>query len=173
MKKAGIVVGLTLILLAGVLFWVTSQIEKKEGRAGEKQSSPAPSFIAESPKETREVNVKLSEDSGQDNRQESGKTFMEFVEEELGKPKASYTEIMVVSKKKVVLFDGSVGTKENKQLVYSVDLLGNNMNSFSLYLNKSAYDMLKVGDKLKVEYVIYENDVGTKFPAVISVEFTD
>lgn len=172
MKKAGVVVGLTLILLAGVLFWVTSQMEKDD-RAGEKRSSPAPSFVVEEPKETKTVDVKPSADSSQDNRQESGKTFMEFAEEELGEPKATYTEIMVVSKKKVVLLDGSVGTKENKQLVYSVDLLGNNTNSFSLYLNKSAYDALKVGDKLKVEYLIYENDIGTKFPAVINVEFTE
>lgn len=201
MKKAGIVVGTTLIVLAVVIFWLSKSLGGSE--TGGEDSPPVSSvvetnqgdnLVGEQPTGGAPSNSNGVENSGvtTDGQQANpepvvepahsdtpvdreptppSKTFLELDESQLGEPSLTKTEIMVVADKRVVLLDGSVGTKENKQLVYSVGLLDSTNNTkFSLYLNKGAYDILSIGDKVKVEYLLYTNDIGTEFPAVITAE---
>jgi hypothetical protein len=195
MKKAGIVVGVTLIALACFIFWlVGNKDSKKPEGVG---VSPAPSSSVQisapvNPKDNGTTPVAPPVQPVQPVPQqpqpvpavpvqtqpqvESPKqVFMEFdesqVEKELGKPLSTRKELMIVAKKKIVLMDSNVTAKDNKQLVYAVDLLGNNNSTrLTLYLNGASYAGVGVGDRLQVEYSLYKNTAGVEFPVVINAE---
>jgi hypothetical protein len=195
-KKAGIVVGLVAMLLAGFIYWYSHSLDTK--KAADVKTTPAASSTSmEKPepkpvpvsqtteKTTGEVKGNSSPDdssksynskpvspvTGSITDQEQERVFKELEEGDLGKPVATSTEILIVVKKKLVLMDGAYGTTENKQLVYAVDMLGNdNSTRLTLYLNQSAYSGVSLGDRLKVQYFTYKNASGVKFPVVISAE---
>jgi len=181
MKKAGILVGSVLILLAVVIFWLSKSLgSSSEPKTGGADAPPVSHTIAPQP-QTGEADAPSVSHMVASQPQSGGtdgnvvdapsKTFLELDESQLGEPVLTKTEIFVVADKKVIVLDGAVGTKLNKQLVYSVGLLDSSNNAkFSLYLNKAGYDTLNIGDRVKVQYYVFKNDVGTEFPAVISAE---
>lgn len=178
-KKAGIVVGVTIILLACGIFWFVNNMDK-EGAEG----NPAPS-VQEKPNQQKVVTEQTNQSTQQPANQtgstgsnqqvqpqpsvEQKQVFSILDESELGNPFITRSEVMVVAKKKLVLMDSNFGEDTDKQLVYAVDLLYGD-KTMTLYLNGVAYKSLKVGDKLKVDYSIYKNDKGVEFPIINSVE---
>jgi hypothetical protein len=179
-KKAGIIVGIAFIIVACIVYWLVGNITKNKG---EGVNTPSPSSFStptptiaipvtqqtqtEPPKTSTDIPVKVPVKE----IPEGSQVFKELDEVALGEPTTTREEIMVVAKKKVVLLDSNFGAKEGKQLVYTVDLLGNNNSTrLSLYLNKTAYDGVTIGDRLQVKYSVFSNDVGVQFPVVISAE---
>ncbi|MNP20368.1 hypothetical protein D3C76_1129370 [compost metagenome] len=91
-------------------------------------------------------------------------------ESDLGTPIKELDEVMIISKKKIVLLDGTT-IANGTQLAYCVDLTSNSTNqTLSLYTNGVVYDSLKIGDKLKIKYSLYKNDSNVEFPIIISAE---
>lgn len=181
-KKAGIVVGIALFVVAGLLYWwFGGSHDKKSG--GENSSpvsyaQPQPSAsqpTASVQQPTQSAPVGVSEPVQSAPVDEPKKTFIEVddaqVKKELGDPVTTRKELMVVSKKKLVVMDSDVSSKAGKQMVYAIDLLGsNNSTTLTVYLNGAAYQGVSIGDRLMVEYAIYKNKVGVELPVVISVE---
>lgn len=190
-KKAGIIVSIVFIVLAVVIYWTVANLDK-EDKAEPKVETPSKPKVMTEPttvKQTTTTTEKVVEKSEPNQKEvtvetkpvkqeltkipaDSKKVFSELAESDLGDPEANRTEVMVVSKKKVMVLDTKYGTKEGKQLVFAVDLLyGDDTMSFTM--NKVAYDDLSVGDKLKVDYSLYKNDKGVVFPAIVSVVKAD
>ena len=196
-KKAGIVVGLVAMLLAGFIYWYSHSLDTE--KAADVKTTPAASSTSTEKTDPKPVPVsdtsktntgEVKDNSSPDDssksynskpaspvtvtmpeQDEQEQVFKELEEGDLGKPVATSTEILIVVKKKLVLMDGAYGTSENKQLVYAVDMLGNDNNTrLTLYLNQSAYAGVSLGDRLKVQYFTYKNSSGVKFPVVISAE---
>jgi lipopolysaccharide export system protein LptC len=178
-KKAGIIVGIALIAVACIIYWLVGNKTKK----GEGVNTPSPSSVSTpAPKvtstSTQQTPIEPSKTPTVTPAQVAvseipvgSQVFQELDEVSLGLPTITSEEIMVVAKKKVILLDSNYGAKEGKQLVYSADLLGNNNNTrLSLYLNKTAYDGIAIGDRLQVKYSVFSNNVGVQFPVVISAE---
>lgn len=184
-KKAGIVVGIALIILAGVIYWTFGN---KDEQTAEGETTPSASLVSteEKPKpkpkpvettplepiEQKEpvtqpvqpvepVVVTPVEDKPQS-------VFSEVDAEALGKPIITRQEVMVVSKKKVLILDSEYGKNTGKQLAYTAELLSGD-ETMSLFLNGVAYESVKIGDKLKVDYNIYKNDKGVEFPVIMNV----
>lgn len=168
MKKAGIIVGITIVILALVIYWIATAVrsDREAGGIGD----PPASFVSEGQQVVQTSGQPSSSTNNTGSNKNEEKVFMYFDDKSLGDPKDTKNEIMVVSKKKIVLMDAARGTREGKQLVYCVDLFGSDSEQISLYLNQTAYNSLDIGDKVRVKYLVYENNVGTKFPAVISAE---
>jgi hypothetical protein len=183
LKKAGVVVGVTIILLAGILYWTAGNI-KKGGAEGTKTPS-AQISSSEALNGVTEKKITAIKATPKEPVKETAPVqpvvqpviqpviqkhvFTELDESDLGSPIITRTEVMVVSSKKIILIDSNFGEKTDKQLVYCVDLLyGDGVLSF--YLNGSSYKSLTVGNKLKVDYEVYKNNNGVSFPVIVSVE---
>lgn len=93
--------------------------------------------------------------------------FLKIDESDMGQSVISRSEVMVVAKKEVLVLDGDVGTKNSKQLAYTVQMLSGS-DRFSLFLNGDVYKQIKIGEKLKVDYNVYRNDKGVDFPVVMN-----
>lgn len=183
-KKAGIVVGIIIFLLAGVIYWFVGNMEKQDA---EGIKNPSASFV-EKEKPVVETEVEKQEPQepvqtenpqtqpNQDNQPippvqvvEQKQVFIEIDESALGNPIITRTEVMVVAKKKIVVMDSNYGQNDGKQMVYSLELLSGE-EKISFFLNGVAYDSINVGDKLKVDYNVYKNNNGVSFPIIRNVE---
>lgn len=190
-KKAGIVVSLTIIAIACGIFWFVHSQEsgEKEGVVTTPPSSNTETVkqpvtkqevvgAVETPKVVEPVVVAqpvekavITQPVEQPITDVSGvrdHVFYDVDPDSLGKAVSKHTEVMIVSKKKAVVLDGQYGKKENKQLVFVLELMYGN-ETMDFYLNGSAYQGINVGDKLKVDYEIHKNDVGVSFPVIMSV----
>lgn len=188
MKKAGIVVGVTIIILAVALYWVVGNMKKDRAEG----TTPSAQTLTNSKQTENKANTggNKPDTTTQSNSvttaptQQSGNTtttpvqpitpvqkqvFKELDESELGNPITVRTEIMVVSSKKIILMDSNFGENNGKQLVYCVDLIYGD-GTLNFYLNGTTYQNLKVGDKLKVDYQVYKNNQGVSFPVIMSVD---
>ena len=84
-----------------------------------------------------------------------------------------YEEIVVISSKKLLLIDEAVGEKEGKSLAFVFNVMTDSNRVLKLFVTETVYEQFKVGDKLKVNYKIITNDVGTEFPLIKRVTTTD
>lgn len=193
-KKTGIVVGVTFIFLAIVVYWVAGsftgsddksepvpvddlngvevkeEAKKEEPKQKENVSKPA---TAEPVKETvvveKHVVQEVVETQPVETKKSDKQVFYDIDEETLTDGNPVRTEVMVISKKKVVLMDSGVGTKDGKQLVYTLELMYGD-DTLSFPTNYVTYKGLKVGGKLKVDYSHFTNKDNTEFPYIISIE---
>lgn len=186
-KKAGIVIGLVLVTLAIAIHFIFGVGKGDNPKNDPKptqgthatnppkvDTTPAPSLQQPVQQQTQQPQPQNQAPVSQD---QPSKVFSEFTESEfaksLGEPKSSNKEIMTVSSKKVVLMDSdsTAGSKTGKQLVFAVSLQGDNSDlKLTAYLNKDAYDTLNVGDKLTVDYEVYENVNKVKFPVIRGIQ---
>lgn len=189
--KAGVVVGVAIILLALAIFWIANGVNKdKEGentaskavessekaegvsKATTSEEKPATSqkkTEESKPSKVQETPSKVATSASNGNTSAGEHVFSTIDYDDMGEPVKNRTEIMVISNKKVVLMDSSYGTTEGKQLVYAVDLLYGE-GVMTLYMNGQSFEELKVGDKLKVEYDMYTNNKGVLFPVILNAE---
>jgi hypothetical protein len=184
-KKAGIVVGVTIILIACSLYWWVGTMDKP--KVGE-TTSPT-EVVQKEPKPVKPDKEVVPEKKPEPTIsavtqptvveplpttpiEGQSQVFSILDDSDLGEPLITRTEIMVVSNKKVVLMDSNYGTEKGKQLVYAVDLIyGEGL--LTLYLNGVMYESLTVGDKLKVQYDVFKNDSGVSFPTITSVDLAN
>lgn len=177
-KKAGIVVGVTIILIACLLYWWVGKMDDKKVEevtpttevtdittVTPSDPNTKTEVVEPLPVETQPTVVETPTLPVEEQKQ----VFSILDEGDLGEPLITRTEIMVVSKKKVVLMDSAFGTDGGKQLLYAVDLMyGEGL--MTLYLNGVVYTTLNVGDKLQVDYKVFKNDKGVSFPTITSVD---
>lgn len=180
-KKAGILVGMVFIILVLVLNWMFNGNSETDTKAeGTKQPSAysvnqdntvkdEADKVPSTPVEEKPPTSVQQVETFDSTKGEKKKVFKEIEVSDLGKPVISRTEVMVVSKKKVIVLDGDAESSEGKQLVYAVDLLTGD-ETLSLYINGVTFEQLRVGDKLKVVYNVHKNDANVDFPVIMSVD---
>jgi len=146
-KRAGIVVGGALILLAVAIYLVANGV----GGGGDRVGS--------------EVDVPIViEDVVRDN------IFKEIYPIVFPTKVSENEGIKVVERKKLIFLDGGVGTAGNKQLYYALEMSHTNGVNLSIFVSENVFNEVGIGDRLLVSYVLYRNDVGTIFSKVRSVE---
>lgn len=190
MKKAGIIVGVTIILLAVGIYWFVGSLNKDKKDA-EGENKPSASVISgdkpqiEPHQENQQTEptdtepVPQNQTNGSNNPAVNGvqdgniekvdqkQVFSEIDEQSLGNPVISRTEVLIVAKKKLLLLDTSYGTNEGKQLSYVIELIAGE-GTLMMPVNGVAYDLIKIGDKLKVDYSVYRNESGVEFPVIMN-----
>lgn len=181
-KKAGILFGITCIIITIVVFFFLGKVEKNiensesseteqvegikenkkekddEFEKDNQSTETIPSSVTQPPVET-EVIVK----------EVSGVTTINESELNLNEKSDVKEVIVYIENKRLVLIDEAIDTPNNKMLVYCFDTTSPNGEHLMLYMTKSAYDEYNVGDKLSVIYQVYINNVGTKIPIVYAV----
>lgn len=192
-KKHGIIVGVTILAIALIVTIVSSMIEKRNEGKSEK---PSFSVTEENKgntntgdKDTLEGNKNGSEgvinkgntntskpvetdnkgniESDITNPNKNGYSIVEVPEDTVLNPTSVENEVMIVASKKVLLIDMEVGSNENKQMVYVLDMLSADSKKVSLYVNGVVYDDIKVGDALNIQYNKYVNKNGVEVPLVL------
>lgn len=175
-KRAGIVVGLSIIALACVIYWIGNNISDRGTSSNTVDNKPKEQQTTIENEDKSLDPVKVSENTtskennskevnGEDDSNSPLISSMARIDaDRLGNPFRNETEVMVVSSKDLVAFE-----KENDgQLVYLVTLLGK--KKITLFLSSVGYKNLEVGDKVKVSYEVYKNSAGVEFPLLISAE---
>lgn len=148
-----------------------NKIEKKDSPSKD-TGDQSDSSIMESSKEGVDVKINNGLQSSTLGTEEfNGKTFSIVDETEIGKPVKTRTELMVVSEKRMLLIDGEYGTKREKQLMYDITVSGDKQD-MHIYLNRNAYNSVRVGTKLKVKYAIYlgGSNKDIEVPVVLDVK---
>lgn len=195
-KKAGLIAGVVLLIIAIILKFTIGVIADKraghsnstlEDNASKSQQSVQKEETQNSSNSNTKVdegvngatNVKNNTTNNSNNTttnnsnsvtSSNDKKQTTLEESDLGTPIKELDEVMIISKKKIVLLDGTT-IANGTQLAYCVDLTSNSTNqTLSLYTNGVVYDSLKIGDKLKIKYSLYKNDSNVEFPIIISAE---
>ena len=182
-KKAGIVIGIVVVLLTIAIVIGVNHMSKEKVKTNKNVSNTnvANSSGNNSNKQVIIVSEKdiggvskdniskddLIKNTSETKSSRSNKTFIEIDEDSLGDYE-SQEEIVLVSKKKLVVLDNN-SNKGYKQLSYCIDLILNDGTVLSYFVPLTSYESIIVGDKVKVIYNIYKNDNGTKFPTILSV----
>lgn len=198
-KRHGIIVGVTILIVALAITMVSSMLKKKEG-VKDKQPSLSVSQDKGSTSDGGNVKPSTTDNSSNSNVTQSNGGNTVVLEEDVTKPGANtnsnnssnvgttgifevsedvianptdvINEIMLVSSKKVMLLDLDVNSNANKQMVYVVDMLSADGKKVSLYVNGVVYDDLKVGDTLNIHYNKYVNKNGVEIPLVLQATKT-
>lgn len=197
-KKVGIIIGVLIILVALGLHWIfkdrpsdnvdtehqieqtqtgVSQIKEsqketvsnpgnnqlnqidKSNTNSESYLSPTTQFV-----QPNQPSVSLSTSSG---------SFAEVDISQLGNPVSTDSEIVVISKKRVILLDANPNSVEGKQLAYSLELITSNNKHLNHFVPAITFNAFNVGDRLKLTYNIYRNKNGVEFTTIISVELAN
>lgn len=197
-KKVGIIIGVLIILVALGLHWIFKdrpsdnadtkhQIEQtqtgvyqikesqketvsnpgnnqlnqidKTNTNSESYLSPTTQFV-----QPNQPSVSLSTSSG---------SFAEVDISQLGNPVRTDSEIVVISKKRVILLDANPNSVEGKQLAYSLELITSNNKHLNHFVPATTFNAFNVGDRLKLTYNIYRNKNGVEFTTIISVELAN
>lgn len=185
-KKAGIIVGVLIILLALGLNWFFGKDTKKVSEIDINQPNEQviqepviesvvqqpvtpPEVIEEQPVvQTPQVPVNNTV-----HQQQTPTSMSEVDLTQLGNPIKEETEVVIISKKRVILLDSSPSSTTNKQLAYSLDLITGKNTQLNHFVSSTTYDAFNVGDKLKLTYNVYVNDNGVEFPTIMSVELVE
>lgn len=200
-KRHGIVVGVTILIVALAITMISSMLKKKEEV---KDKQPPLSVSQDNGSTTNGGNVKPSNTNSSSNSSEEvsnkggnpvvveddvtkpgantnsnnssntsdNTSVFEVSEDIVANPTDVLNEIMLVSSKKVMLLDLDVNSNENKQMVYVIDMLSADGKKVSLYVNGVVYDDLKVGDTLNIHYNKYVNKNGVEIPLVLQATKT-
>lgn len=170
MKKAGIIIGILVILIAIILFGVSQIIEKKNiekvnklpdievntGKNQENVSNETPS-VTEKVVEVEKIVEKTISAVSTINKNTLDKAIIEK------------EEVVVIADKRLLLLDENYGEKHGKMLSYCFDVLTSDNTKLVLFMTAKSYDSYKIGDKLLVKYEIYKNINDVSFPVVLSV----
>jgi hypothetical protein len=68
-----------------------------------------------------------------------------------------------------MMIDENTDSSEPKMLTYCFDVLTPENMKLTLFVTNVVYTQYNVGDMLKVNYQIYQNDKGIQFPLVLNV----
>lgn len=174
MKRAGILVGGMIILLAIVLLVIGNMVEKRnvEKITNQNQTTEVVTEVLsteQTTEQTTEVVVEVTTESTTEYVEKETTKISEIDESSLKDLKViNKEEIAVISSKKLILLDTGVDSDIDKMLVYCFDLLTPGNLELNLYVTKTTYDSFNVGDKLTVNYDLYENNNGLNFPVINS-----
>lgn len=86
----------------------------------------------------------------------------------LGDNISEQDEIMLVSKKRLILLDEGYGTDTGKMLNYVVDMYSTDQLHLVLPVNAGVWENIAVGDQVQVNYKVYTNKSGVRFPVIVS-----
>ena len=184
MRKAGIIIGVLFFIVAIVLFFFLSNIDKNEPDTLDdgvgvveniedkdkttKNPENEPEETPETPETPKPVETIIEKVITKEIS--SVKTINEGT---LGEPILENEVITVIANKRIILLDESPDTENKKMLTYCFDVLTPDNTSLILFVTKTVYDAYKIEDKLKVNYEVYKNDIGVEFPIVSTVTSVD
>lgn len=194
MKKVGIILGVFFIIIAVVIFLITSKVEdtpkvdetQKVEQVGTENKTSDKSKTDNSQTDNSQTD---KSNINKDNTEKTSDTpvtqqpiqqtqVVEKVvtkevsavktisESDLVNSKGSYEVIAFISNKRILLIDENPSGKDKKTLSYCFDVLTPENDSLVLFVTKSVYASYKVQDKLKVNYEVFTNDIGVEFPIV-------
>lgn len=185
-KKAGIVVGVLIISVALGLNWFFGKDDKKVSEIdinhaqAEENKEPVKVPVVQQPVEqpstiVEQPVVQTLPPVVQNNPlQPQTKTSLSEVDlTQLGSPVKQDTEVVIISKKRVILLDSTPNSTTGKQLAYSLDLITGENTQLNHFVSATTYEAFNVGDKLKLTYNVYVNANGVEFPTIMSVELVD
>lgn len=185
MKKAGIILGVFFIIIAillcvfGLKYIEKGQTEQPNTEVSENmgnndvQTPTVEQPIEQQPMEqqppvveqTPEVVEKVVEKVV--TKEVSG--VMTIDESGLGEPVATKEVIVHITNKRIMMIDENTDSSEPKMLTYCFDVLTPESMKLTLFVTNVVYTQYNVGDMLKVNYQIYQNDKGIQFPLVLNV----
>lgn len=190
-KKAGILFGITCIIITIVVFFFLGKVEKNIENSESSSKTEQVETIKDTENEDNGEKVDTIENEKDKENQNTDITTPSVTQPPVEKEivikevsgvttineselslndKSDVKEVIVyIENKRLVLIDESIDTPNNKMLVYCFDTTSPNGEHLMLYMTKSAYDEYTVGDKLSVIYQVYTNNVGTKIPIVYAV----
>lgn len=87
----------------------------------------------------------------------------------LGEPISTKEVIVHITNKRIMMIDENTDSSEPKMLTYCFDVLTPESMKLTLFVTNVVYTQYNVGDMLKVNYQIYQNDKGIQFPLVLNV----
>lgn len=185
-KKAGIILGVVIILVALGLNWFFNKDSKEVSDIdinqpnNEQSQPPVQQPVAQQPVEQpqNQAQQQVVQNTPQTVPTQQPQTnvstsLLEVDLTQLGSPVKQETEVVIISKKRVILLDSSPNSLEGKQLVYSLDLITGNNTQLNHFVSATTYEAFNVGDKLKLTYNVYENINGVQFPTISSVELVE
>lgn len=183
MKVKGTIFGVLVILLAIVVYWL-SMIAVGEGNpsAPSFNSTGITTFSGNTQQQVIKHTVQNSQPSSSSNsstnlvvqtstptqQTQQSRVFSFVSSSSLGTPISTSTGIMVISSKSVMILDSNFGTKTGKQLAYTISMLYSS-GVLRYFVSGDVFRSLSVGEKLKVTYDVYENNLGVTFPVVMNV----
>lgn len=182
-KKAGLIIGVLIILVALGLNWFFNKDGKEVSEIDIKQPNqtkveePVKQPVVQQPIEqpqqvVQQPVVETTPQQVQNEPQQvvTKSSLTEVDLTQLGNPVKEETEVVIISKKRVILLDSSPNSSSNKQLAYSLDLITGSNNQLNHFVSANTYEAFNVGDKLKLTYNVYRNVNGVEFPTIKSVE---
>lgn len=94
---------------------------------------------------------------------------MTIDESGLGEPIVTKEVIVHITNKRIMMIDENTDSTEPKMLTYCFDVLTPENTKLTLFVTNVVYVQYNVGDMLKVNYQVYQNDKGIQFPLVLNV----
>lgn len=186
MKKAGIVLGVFFIIIAIVLCIFGMKFINKEPNSNEvventevqtpvenNQQDVSTEVSNTQPIETPVVETQtpvVSETQIVEKvvtKEVSG--VMTIDESGLGEPIATKEVIVHITNKRIMMIDEDTDSTNPKMLTYCFDVLTPENMKLTLFVTNVVYTQYNVGDMLKVNYQLYENNKGIQFPLVLNV----
>ncbi|MDM9944017.1 hypothetical protein [Clostridioides difficile] len=176
-KKAGIIVGAILIIISISIFYLTKNIDKKENLQGKtiKNETKIKDSNINDVKNKNNINKNKKSDENIMNNEDINQSLIQTSSiKEISNDILKYfnnpqTEIMIVSKKKLMLADLNKSEKDEKQILFVMELLNSYNEKISLYVNQNIYNTMEIGNKLNVTYNTYINTNGIKIPFICEV----
>ncbi|HBE9444510.1 hypothetical protein [Clostridioides difficile] len=169
-KSQGIIISIILLLITIGIYFLSSNINKKEisneskNKIEVKKTQPQNDTDININKENRTSNKNEIDSNNIEEPLVQTSSIKEVSNDILQYFNAPKTEIMIVSKKKVMLADLDKSSKSGKQILFALELLNSDNETISLYVNQNIYNTISIGNKLNVLYSIYINDNGIKIP---------
>lgn len=183
MRKAGIILGVLFFVIAIVLFFFLSNVDKEKVNVNVDTNKNITENI-ENKGDTPNSEVDVTETEPNEVTKPVETVVEKVITKEissiktindasLGESVSQLEVITVIANKRIILLDESPDTDNKKMLTYCFDVLTPNNTSLVLFVTKTVYDGYKIEDKLKVVYEVYKNDKGIEFPIVSSVSSVD
>lgn len=94
---------------------------------------------------------------------------MTIDESGLGEPIMTKEVIVHITNKRIMMIDEDTDSTEPKMLTYCFDVLTPENMKLTLFVTNIVYTEYNVGDMLKVNYQVYQNNKGIQFPLVLNV----
>ncbi|HFL3653889.1 TPA: hypothetical protein ACG3P3_001613 [Clostridioides difficile] len=176
-KKAGIIVGAILIIISISIFYLTKNIDRKENLQSKtvKSETKIKNSNINDVENKNNINENKKNDENNINNEDINQSLIQTSSiKEISNDVLKYfnnpkTEIMIISKKKLMLADLNKSEKDEKQILFAMELLNSNNEKISLYVNQNIYNTMEIGNKLNVTYNTYTNTNGIKIPFICEV----
>ncbi|HBG5344165.1 TPA: hypothetical protein KQG29_001529 [Clostridioides difficile] len=174
-KSQGIIISIILLLITIGIYFLSNNINKREtpnenkNKVEVKKTQPQNDNDSNINKENKASNKNEIDSNNIEETLVQTSSIKEVSNDILQYFNAPNTEIMIVSKKKVMLADLDKSSKNGKQILFALELLNSDNETISLYVNQNIYNTISIGNKLNVLYSIYINDNGIKIPFINEV----